>query len=97
MFNMSKEELYLFRDLHAKLRSNLKGNSVITPYFLGLINKRLLQFTTLVEDGANDSLVQFQLTQFVAIVAEEAQKLYGKLEYGDLVIEVKNINDIQST
>jgi hypothetical protein len=42
--------------------------------------------------GAPDDLIKFQLTQFVAIVSEEAQKLYGKLEYQDLMIEVRNQN-----
>lgn len=59
------------------------------PKFIKVIHRRLSQLTYLTENGASEDLIQFQFTQFVAMVAEEAQKLYGKLEYGDLIIEVK--------
>jgi hypothetical protein len=89
---LSQEELHLFGSLYMRRLVNLKGNSVVKAQFLKLINKRLWQLTGLIEMGAPDDLIKFQLTQFVAIVSEEAQKLYGKLEYQDLMIEVRNQN-----
>lgn len=89
---LSKEELHLFGSLYMRRLANLNGNSVVKAQFLKVINKRLWQLTGLIQNGAPDDLIRFQFTQFVAMVSEEAQKLYGKLEYGDLTIEVHNQN-----
>lgn len=76
----------MFKDI---LQEDLMVVHDMDPQFIKTINRRLSQLTSLVENNAPDDLIQFQFTQFVAMVAEKAQELYGKLEYGDLIIEVK--------
>lgn len=88
---LSNEELNLFGSLFFRRIANLSGSGKIDRRFLALINKRLWQLTGLVQDKAPEDMLEFQFVQFVAMVAKEAQRLYGKpLKYDGDTIEVDN-------
>lgn len=86
---LTPEELQVLKSLFIRRLDNLQSSPLMNRQFLATINRRVFQLTQLVEIGADRRLIEFQFTQLVVMLAEEATKMYGKLEYGDLIINVE--------